>query len=88
MSAADVPLANSEIGRTTALKEEFMQTLAFLWFELQIAQYRLRETFTESPAHSKALHPNALPRRPNHNPVVWLALLSTRLRKRTASRSI
>ncbi|HEX3445094.1 MAG TPA: hypothetical protein VHS80_10285 [Chthoniobacterales bacterium] len=40
-----------------------MQTLAFLWFELQIAQYRLRETFTESPAPSKALHPNALPRK-------------------------
>ena len=32
-----------------------MQTLAFLSFELQIAQQRLRETFTESPVPSKAL---------------------------------
>jgi hypothetical protein len=65
-----------------------MQTLAFLSFELQIAQQRLRETFTESPVPSKALHPNSLSGRPNHNPVAWLAFLCTRLRKRSASRRI
>lgn len=37
-----------------------MQTLAFLSFELQIAQQRLRETFTESPVPSKALNWNSL----------------------------
>ena len=65
-----------------------MQSLAFLSFQLQIAQQRLRETVAESPVPGKALHPNSVSGRPNHNPVAWLAFLSTRLRKRSASRRI
>jgi hypothetical protein len=31
-----------------------MQTLAFLWFELQVAQQRLRATFAQSQVPAKA----------------------------------
>ena len=31
-----------------------MQTLAFLWFDLQVAQQSLRESFVESPVPAKA----------------------------------
>jgi hypothetical protein len=34
--------------------ESFMQTLAFLWCELQAAQQCLRETFVESQVPAKA----------------------------------
>jgi hypothetical protein len=34
--------------------DNFMQTLAFLWFELQPAQQCLRETFSESQIPAKA----------------------------------
>jgi hypothetical protein len=34
-------------------KRKFMQTLAFLWFELQVAQKSLRESFVESQVPAK-----------------------------------
>ena len=64
--------------------------LAFLSFELQIAQQRLRETFTESPVPAKALNLNALSGRAIHDAVIRLLFLypSALLRRRSASRRI
>jgi hypothetical protein len=51
---------------TNLEKETFMQTLAFLSFELQVAQQCLRETFAESQMrvreHSSGKFQNERPR--------------------------
>jgi hypothetical protein len=61
-----------------------MQTLVFLSFELQIAQQRLRETFTESPVPSKALHSNSLSlltttrKTKRRDLIIWSGFVSTK----------